>query len=63
MTNTPEALKEVRISAVENGFIVFPRNYYMRDGDCSNCYVFATVEQMAGWMMKQVWATPGGEKG
>lgn len=55
---TSKALRDVRISAVQNGFIVVPRDPMYRDGYDQDCYVFQTPEQMAAWLLEQVWSMP-----
>lgn len=61
-TKPNDPLREVRITAVENGFILVPRHFLFREGDYTGCFVFSTVAEMAGWMMRQPWAVPSGEK-
>jgi hypothetical protein len=61
MKSEKHPIRDVRITAVQNGFIVLPRDVAYRDGGYSpDCYVFSTVEQMAAWMLKQAWDTPEG---
>lgn len=59
--NQAKVFRELRIAAVQNGFIVNPRNHRYSDGDEVSSYVFPTVELLAAWMLKQEWWTPGAE--
>ncbi len=56
MAVKPNTFRELRISVAQNGFLVFPRDHTYSAGDMADCYVFATVEQLAGWMLKQKYA-------
>jgi len=63
MTEATKAISEIRIQAVQNGFIAVPREPMYRDGYGADCYVFQTTEQLAAWVLKQVWAMPGAVRG
>ena len=63
MTEDAKPLSQLKIVAVRNGYIVHPRDRYYRDGDDSDVFVFATVEQMCAWMLGQVWQLSGADRG
>jgi hypothetical protein len=57
-------LRELRVSAVENGFIISPTDRYGRGEDVTRgCFVFSTVEQLAAWMLKQEWKFGEADRG
>jgi hypothetical protein len=59
MTTPPDsALRELRIVTMQNGFLVTPRHWSWREGDCADSWVFQTAEQLAAWLVVQVWYMP-----
>lgn len=63
MTEQALAIRALKITVVKNGLIAYPRDDRYGPGEEAESYVFATVEQLTDWLLKQVWSYPGGDHG
>lgn len=56
------AIRELRVSVVNNGFLVYPRESGYREGDMCGAWVFQTAQQLADWIAMQPWDLPAVER-